>query len=808
MNDFKTKIEELRGTEFTHLNGKTFLDHAANTIYMKSVIHDYYLKLTEHSLFSNPHSNSESGIYTNNCVLQTRQNVLGLFNANSNDYDLVFVSNATHGLKTLAEMFQFDGQGDGEMRSCFAYLNDNHTSVMGMRELVWQYSKSCDVYCVYENEEDEAEELNSEIIKKSSGSEFSCNGLRNLFVYPAQSNFNGRKYPLDWISRVQDEGDKAFRNMSKTSNNWFVCLDAASFVCNSRLDLSANNKPDFVVISFYKIFGFPTGLGGLLIRKNERTKSALRKVYFGGGTISMALVNESKFEFRNGDEYHDFIEDGTISYLDIVGLNVAMKGFSKILVNDYMSSIEMYVKELSVFCYQELIQLRHYNDEKLVFVYRIKKCSEYGPIIAFNLMDSRKNFISYVLINKLAQEFGIHLRVGCFCNIGACKMHLKNLNLLENFQLFGHKCGDHIDLINGQPTGACRVSFGYCSTRDDVLKLVEFLNIHFVETKKKVNNMSNSLEDSLPVSGQFDSNAKQYFKLVNLFIYPIKSAAPFEINTKWPLSEITNSLLYDRNWVIIDANQIPLTQKRLPTLVNLHASIDLKRRVLKLVYNGSSFSLDLDILKSEESSLSVCIKAMSGYDCGDLVSKWLQDTMKLDYECRLVRLTNERNCGNDDNRIKSGTFSNQADFLLISSNSIRKLRKHLLSSLDMQIDDNKVLYDIDKQLVLQFRANFVVEILSVDDDIGNEESWQRIKIDDYFYFKITSLCTRCQVININQSGNNENKEILSHLLKELNNFKKNSKFGVYLKRTAVLNSNKIHDEELAIGMIGVALFNQ
>ena len=147
--------------------------------------------------------------------------------------------------------------------------------------------------------------------------------------YPAQSNFNGRKYPLDWMSRIQSNGDASFKKMKKTSNNWFVCLDAASLVSTSVLDLCASNKPDFVPISFYKIFGFPTGLGALLIRKSERMKNCLKKKYFGGGTVSMALVNEPVFEFRTDEsgDFHDFLEDGTLSYLDIVGLNVAMNRF-------------------------------------------------------------------------------------------------------------------------------------------------------------------------------------------------------------------------------------------------------------------------------------------------------------------------------------------------------------------------------------------------------------------------------------------------------------------------------------------------
>ena len=40
--------------------------------------------------------------------------------------------------------------------------------------------------------------------------------------------------------------------------NWYVVLDAASYVATSRLDLSLY-PADFIAVSFYKMFGFPTG---------------------------------------------------------------------------------------------------------------------------------------------------------------------------------------------------------------------------------------------------------------------------------------------------------------------------------------------------------------------------------------------------------------------------------------------------------------------------------------------------------------------------------------------------------------------
>lgn len=132
--------------EFPHLGNQIYLDHAANTIYMSSLIRSYHERLVSHtnaatwSLFSNPHSQSQSGQYTGSLVDATREKILTyLLDTNSSEYDLVFVANATAGLKLLGECVR---------PGCLAYLADNHTSAIGMRELT---ESNADVYCISSN---------------------------------------------------------------------------------------------------------------------------------------------------------------------------------------------------------------------------------------------------------------------------------------------------------------------------------------------------------------------------------------------------------------------------------------------------------------------------------------------------------------------------------------------------------------------------------------------------------------------------------------------------------------------------------
>ncbi|KAH8284468.1 hypothetical protein KR054_010498 [Drosophila jambulina] len=85
----------------------------------------------------------------------------------------------------------------------------------------------------------------------------------------------------------------------------------------------------------------------------------------------------------------------------------------------------------------------------------------------------------------VAALYAILLRTGCFCNIGDCQYYL---GLDENamdalYKRAGRICGDYYDLIDGQPTEAVRVSFGYMTTRQDVDELLQMLRSSYVVSK-------------------------------------------------------------------------------------------------------------------------------------------------------------------------------------------------------------------------------------------------------------------------------------------------------------------------------------
>ena len=168
--------------------------------------------------------------------------VLQHFGVSAEEYDVIFTSGTTAALQMVARNFCFSEQENNNEKTHsnesgrFFYLDDNHTSVLGMREVV--RNRGHQVKCV-----------TSDKVKLSLTSFITAPKHGNsLFVFPAQSNFSGRKYPLSWIGELDG------------ASRCYVLLDAAAFVSTSHLDLH-RYRPHFVSISFYKMFGFPTGLG-------------------------------------------------------------------------------------------------------------------------------------------------------------------------------------------------------------------------------------------------------------------------------------------------------------------------------------------------------------------------------------------------------------------------------------------------------------------------------------------------------------------------------------------------------------------
>ncbi len=280
----------------------------------------------------------------------------------------------------------------------------------------------------------------------------------NLLAFPAQSNFSGVQHPLDLVATARDRG-------------WHVLLDAAAFVPTNRLDLRVVT-PDFVALSFYKMFGYPTGVGCLLIR--NATLGRLRRPWFAGGTVNFATVQGRMHVLAPGEAG---FEDGTLDYLGIPAVEIGLRHLERAGID----AIHSRVNCLTDWLLAELLALRHRNGRPLVRVYGPASSTLRGGTVAMNLYDPDGRLLDYRRIEELAGAERISLRTGCFCNPGAGEAAE---GLTEDDMRAGMAAGADITLPRflqviqhrgGKSAGAIRVSFGLASNFADAERFLRFV---------------------------------------------------------------------------------------------------------------------------------------------------------------------------------------------------------------------------------------------------------------------------------------------------------------------------------------------
>jgi molybdenum cofactor sulfurtransferase len=441
------KIDALRSKEYSRLDnlGHIYLDYTGGGLYAETQIAKHQ-EILLNNVFGNPHSTNPTSMKATELVESARDYVLKFFKADPAEYDVIFTSNASGACKLVGESYPFD------KNSHYLLTFDNHNSVNGLREYARSSSAKVTYIPVVLPEMRLPYELMQDAWKQANPKG------NNLFSFPAQSNFSGVQHPLSWIAEAKSQG-------------WDVLLDAAAFVPTNQLDLS-QLAPDFVAISFYKIFGYPTGLGALIVRREILSK--LRRPWFAGGTITVVSVQGDKHYFAEG---HTAFEDGTVDYLNIPAVEIGLRHIREV----GYETIHERVRCLTGWLLENLSQLKHRNGVHLVHIYGPLDTEMRGGTIAVNFYNKERKPYNYQYIEYQANKVGISLRTGCFCNPGAGEiaLELSQPELITCFSRNEHK--DHLTLedfrtcFEGQETGAVRVSVGIASNFADVHQFIKFL---------------------------------------------------------------------------------------------------------------------------------------------------------------------------------------------------------------------------------------------------------------------------------------------------------------------------------------------
>jgi selenocysteine lyase/cysteine desulfurase len=438
-------LNALREREYRRLDelGQVYLDYTGGGMYPESLVREH-AEFLQKNVLGNPHSQNPTSRASTELMRQARTDVLRFFRADPDEYEVIFTSNASAALKLVGESYPF------QPGSHLVLVADNHNSVHGIRE----YARHKGARISYVPLEPHT---------------LCCPDLRpylenwdeskpNLFAFPAQSNFSGVQHPLRAIELAHELG-------------YDVILDAAAFVPTNRLDLSQVH-PDFVPISFYKMFGYPTGVGALIARRQALRK--LQRPWFGGGTVRLVSTKADLYILADN---HEAFEDGTPNYLSLPAISMGLRFMGELDVD----RIHQRVTALVGYLLEEMQRLAHSNGAPLVRIYGPTDHNARGGTVAFNLMDPDGGFFPYQLVEAEANREGISIRAGCFCNPGAGEFSLtitaeevrkcvKQATIDGVFDVNAyHRC------LGSKPSGAVRVSLGLASNFEDVARFLAFL---------------------------------------------------------------------------------------------------------------------------------------------------------------------------------------------------------------------------------------------------------------------------------------------------------------------------------------------
>ncbi|VVB18255.1 unnamed protein product [Arabis nemorensis] len=248
------KVDELRNDEYFHLSlPKVCLDYCGFGLfsYLQTVhywdtctfsLSEISANLSNHALYGG----AEKGSIEHDIKIK----IMDYLNIPENEYGLVFTVSRGSAFKLLAEsypfhtnkklltMFDHESQSVSWMGQCAKEKG----AKVGSAWFKWPTLRLCSM------------DLKKEILSKKKRKKDSATGL---FVFPVQSRVTGSKYSYQWMALAQQ-------------NNWHVLLDAGALGPKDMDSLGLSLfRPDFIITSFYRVFGYdPTGFGCLLIKKS------------------------------------------------------------------------------------------------------------------------------------------------------------------------------------------------------------------------------------------------------------------------------------------------------------------------------------------------------------------------------------------------------------------------------------------------------------------------------------------------------------------------------------------------------------
>jgi uncharacterized protein YcbX len=227
-------------------------------------------------------------------------------------------------------------------------------------------------------------------------------------------------------------------------------------------------------------------------------------------------------------------------------------------------------------------------------------------------------------------------------------------------------------------------------------------------------------------------------KVSRLFVYPLKSAAGIAID-RAELDEFGVRL--DRRWMVVDADNQFVTQRKLPRMALIRTSLTAERLRLDAP-DMPPLEVPLDpepVDPAEE--VTIWRARITAWPAGPDAARWLGAVLGI--ECRLVHMPESAGAGTP--RFHAGrrlAFTDAYPFLLLTEGSLEGLNRRLESPLPMN----------------RFRPNLVI----AGAEPHEEDGWRRIRVGSV-ELQLVKPCARCSVTTVDQATGEKGVEPLRTL---------------------------------------------
>ncbi|EJD08353.1 PLP-dependent transferase [Fomitiporia mediterranea MF3/22] len=455
-------LDSLRRSDYTRLtrSDETYVDYMGGCLFPESLV-QIHADFLSRNIMGNTHSVSNSSQTSTNLAIEARNAVLDFFKAPPG-YTVIFTQNATGALKLVGESYPFCDDG------AFVLGVDSHNSVNGIR----RFASQAGARVVYlrsgsRGGVDLAETENVLLENRPSSSGAPC-----LLALTGLSNISNTKNPLEICAYAKRLG-------------YHTVLDAAALATTSAINLTESPGIDAMCVSFYKMFGFPTGVGALIVK--EDFLRTLHRPWFAGGTVDVVQVPGSLVTMASDLTEH--FQDGTINYLSLPAVTHGLR-----FLTMYMPFLPMRLSALTHYLVAGLEGLRHdVNGSRVARILsrlptrRLREIGDqanFGSTVSLHFLDSDGMMLPLSFIEYAAAQRRISLRTGCVCNPGGAAAIIGIESDME--QLYEGVTLRDFESRVGHELGVVRISLGLASNFVDVWRVMEFARCLSIQEERHI----------------------------------------------------------------------------------------------------------------------------------------------------------------------------------------------------------------------------------------------------------------------------------------------------------------------------------